>query len=331
MTLTDALGRSIDYLRVSVTDRCNLRCRYCMPPEGVPARPHDEILRFEEITRIVRAAAGLGVSKVRLTGGEPLVRKGIVSLVGMLRGIPGLGELAMTTNATLLERFAADLAAAGLDRVNVSLDTLDPARYAEITRGGALADALRGLEAAERAGLTPIKLNAVVQRGFNDDEVAALASLTLQRAWSVRFIEMMPLNGDGDGCAERLVPSDEVRARIEAALGALEPLQAEGGARGAGPAVRYRLPGAPGTVGFISPVSAHFCAACNRLRLTADGRLRLCLLSAAELDLRAAVRAGAGEAELQEILRQAVRAKPAGHRLAGAGGPGGRLMSQIGG
>lgn len=331
MTLTDALGRSIDYLRVSVTDRCNLRCRYCMPPEGVPARPHDEILRFEEIERIVRAAAGLGVSKVRLTGGEPLVRRGIVSLVGMLRGIPGLGELAMTTNATLLERLADDLAAAGLDRVNVSLDTLDPARYAEITRGGALADALRGLEAAERAGLRPIKLNAVVQRGFNDDEVAALAGLTLQRAWSVRFIEMMPLNGGGDGNAERLVPSDEVRTRIQAALGALEPLPGEAGAHNAGPAVLYRLPGAPGTVGFISPVSAHFCAACNRLRLTADGRLRLCLLSAAEVDLRAAVRTGATEAELQRLLQGAVRAKPAGHRLAGAGGPGGRLMSQIGG
>jgi cyclic pyranopterin phosphate synthase len=330
LPLVDSLGRTIDYLRVSVTDRCNLRCRYCMPPEGVPGIPHDEILRYEEIARIVRAAAAMGVAKVRLTGGEPLVRRGIVSLVSLLREIPGIRELAMTTNATLLDRLAEPLAAAGLDRVNVSLDTLDPAQYAEITRGGSLAEALRGIEAAEAAGLGPIKVNAVVARGINEGALVDLARLTLERPWSVRFIEWMPLNGDAAQAA-RLVPSAEVRAMIERSLGPLRPAVPEAARSGRGPAVGYRLDGARGTIGLISPVTQHFCAACNRLRLTADGRLRLCLLADDEVDLRALVRAGAGDEEIQHALRRAVACKPAGHRLASHIVPDGRHMAEIGG
>ncbi len=331
MPLTDALGRTIDYLRVSVTDRCNLRCLYCMPAEGVPARSHDEILRYEEIELIVRAAAGLGVHRVRLTGGEPLVRKGVVALVRMLRGIPSVSDLSMTTNGTLLHQYAEDLAEAGLDRVNVSLDTLDPARYSEITRRGSLEDALRGLEAAERAGLDPIKVNSVVQRGWNDDEVPALAALTRERAWSVRFIEIMPVSGDEYGYADRLVPSADVRARIEEALGPLSCVACGEAPAGAGPVALYRLGGARGTIGFISPVTQHFCATCNRLRLTADGRLRLCLLADDEVDLRGPLRSGAGLGEVQDLLRDAVRTKPARHHLAAQWGPLARRMSQIGG
>jgi len=318
-------------MRVSVTDRCNLRCRYCMPPEGVPGIAHDDILRYEEIERIVRAAAAMGVAKIRLTGGEPLVRRGIVSLVRMLRAIAGVREIAMTTNATLLERLSKPLAEAGLDRVNVSLDTLDPARYAEITRGGRLEDALRGLEAAEAAGLTPIKVNAVVARGMNEDSLADVARLTLERPWSVRFIEWMPLNGDAAAHAARYIPSAEVRAILERGLGPLRPSAPDGTRSGRGPAVGFRLDGAAGTLGFISPVSEHFCAACNRLRLTADGRLRLCLLAEDEVDLRALVRAGATEDDIQRALREAVAAKPAGHRLATHIVPTGRHMAEIGG
>jgi len=331
MPLVDALGRTITYLRVSVTDRCNLRCQYCMPAEGVPGQRHDDILRYEEIERIVRAAAGLGVWKVRLTGGEPLVRKDLPSLVRLLRDVPGVREITMTTNATLLDRHAQELADAGLDRVNVSLDTLDPTQYAAITRCGNVEDALRGLEAAEAAGLTPIKVNSVVARGMNDGALVDLARLTLKRPWSVRFIEWMPLNGDAAQCAEGFIPAAETRATLERSLGPLSPVEDTRAERGLGPAVYYRLPGAAGTIGFISAVSQHFCAACNRLRLTADGRLRLCLLADDEVDLRALVRAGADQAAIQRALQRAVAAKPAGHHLADHVAPAGRHMSEIGG
>lgn len=330
MTCTDACNRPISYLRVSVTDRCNLRCVYCMPPQGVPLRSHADILRYEEIERVVRAAAELGITKVRLTGGEPLVRLGIVELVAMLARIPGVDDLAMTTNGILLSRFAHELAQSGLKRVNVSLDTLQADKYARITRGGRLEDVLAGIESAQRAGLAPLKINTVVVRGLNEDEVIEIARLTLTRDWHVRFIEMMPLNEDsscssyGDG----LVSNEETRARISAALGPLMPADT---VQGNGPAAYYRLAGAVGTVGFISPVSEHFCGQCNRLRLTADGQLRPCLLSDQELDIKALLRRNASDEELRDCLRRAIQAKPSGHHLNEQVRPHSRAMSQIGG
>ena len=328
VALLDSYQRPITYLRVSVTDRCNLRCVYCMPAEGVQLRKHEEILRYEEIARVVRAAVELGIRFVRLTGGEPLVRRGVVDLVRMLRAIPDLEELTMTTNGTLLAAQAQPLAEAGLDRVNISLDSLRPERFRHITRLGSLEDVLAGIEAAEEAGLVPIKLNTVVMRGLNDDEVADLARLTLEHPWHVRFIELMPLGPSISWAEDRYVPSSEVRGRIEAELGELAPAESP---QGNGPARSFRLEGALGTVGFISPWSEHFCAKCNRMRLTADGRLRPCLLSDLEVDLRGPLRNGVGEAELRGLIRQAVQLKPIGHQLEKQGGPRGRGMSEIGG
>lgn len=330
MPCLDSLARPISYLRISVTDRCNLRCIYCMPAEGIPHKfPHEEILRYEEIARVVEAAAGLGINKVRLTGGEPLARLGIAELVRMIASIPGIDDISMTTNGILLARHAQELKDAGLHRVNVSLDTLQPTRFRQITRLGELEDVLAGIEAAERAGLHPIKVNNVVMRGLNDDEIADFARLTLTRPWHIRFIEIMPVGETAEQAKMGFVPVAEIRARIEAEVGPLEP--SDGAGRGAGPARYYRLPNAPGTIGFISAVSEHFCFHCNRLRLTADGKLRPCLLSDQEIDIRAALRRGAGLQELQAILRQAVEQKPAGHHLAEDITATGRLMSQIGG
>jgi len=319
----DRFGRRITYLRVSVTDRCNLRCIYCMPASGVPWRSHDEILRYEEIARIVRVAARLGIRKVRLTGGEPLVREGIVKLVAELQGIPGIEELVMTTNGTLLSRYARGLAAAGLDRVNVSLDTLRPERFRRITRLGSLTDTLAGIAAAQEAGLAPIKLNAVVMRGINDDEVADLAALS-REGFGVRFIEWMPIGEPTDVFTERFVPGEEIKARIEDALGRLAPVREEG------PARVYRLEGAPGEIGFVTAFSAPFCSTCNRIRLTADGRLRPCLLSTKEIDLRDPLRAGATEAEIRRLFERGIREKPFAHGIPSES-PHDRTMSEIGG
>jgi len=332
----DAFGRAIDYLRVSVTDRCNLRCVYCMPPEGVPPIAHDEVLRFEEIVRVVDAAAGLGIRQVRLTGGEPLVRRGIDALVRMLRALPDIKEITLTTNGTLLAGLAEPLAAAGLTRVNVSLDTLDADAYRAITRGGSLAAALEGIAAAERAGLVPVKVNMVVMRGINDGQVLAMARQSIAAGWHVRYIEMMPLGaaqhvcGDGeavDVTSAGMVPNSDIRAAIEAELGPLEPAEVAG----AGPAETWRVPGARGSIGFISAVSHGFCANCNRLRLTANGRLVPCLFSDRELDLRAALRAGATREALQALIREAVALKGSGHRLAEHRVETGHQMSRIGG
>ncbi len=328
MLSVDRYHRIISYLRVSVTDRCNLRCQYCMPPQGVPFKGHQDILRYEEIDKIVRAAVGLGVRRVRLTGGEPLVRAGIVDLVRMLATIDGLDDLSMTTNGILLPRYAADLRRAGLTRVNISLDTLREERYAKITRGGSLADVLQGIAHAEKSGLMPLKINVVILRGVNDDEISDMARLTLTHGWHVRFIELMPLNDCSCGLDGEYVPSHEVRQRIVADLGELEPAAPPWGG---GPADYYRLLGAPGLLGFISPISEHFCAACNRLRLTADGLLRPCLLSDNEIDLRTVVRGGAGIEQIQDVLRTAIMAKPTGHHLDEQVLPQGRVMSQIGG
>jgi cyclic pyranopterin phosphate synthase len=336
--LVDSFGRVIDYLRISITDRCNLRCVYCMPPEGVEWKPRSAILTFEEIAAVVRAAAALGVRKVRLTGGEPLVRPDVERLVSMIAAVPGIQDVSLTTNAVLLERQAEALARAGLRRVNVSLDTLRAERFRQITRWGDLADVWRGLEAAERAGLTPLKLNMVVVRGLNDGELDDFAALTLEHAWHVRFIELMPVANEGDWGeglpppGDRLVTTQEIQARLaarwgHAAFAEPSPLRVVGN----GPARVHRLPGARGTLGFISPVTQHFCPACNRLRLTADGRLRPCLLSDGEVNVMDALRAGANDNDLQALLRRAAGNKPERHHLEEQLAPRDRVMAQIGG
>lgn len=332
MAHLDAYNRPISYLRISVTDRCNLRCTYCMPEDGVLWRPHDEMLRYEEIETIVRAGVDLGISKVRLTGGEPLARLGVVDLVRSIARISSVDDLAMTSNGVLLARYADDLADAGLQRVNISLDTLDAARFRRITRCGDLEDVLAGIEAARHAELKPIKINTVVIRGLNDDEVVALAAKSLHADWwNIRFIELMPV-GNGElmsfGWESRVVTADEIRLRIEAALGSLEPAKVS---TGSGPARYYRLPGARGTIGFITPISEHFCYECNRLRLTADGQLRPCLLSDQEIDLRTPLREGAGPARIKELILQGINCKPTHHRIDEHRSPQRRTMSEIGG
>jgi cyclic pyranopterin phosphate synthase len=331
MAHLDSYSRPINYLRVSVTDRCNLRCIYCMPQEGVPWRPPDQILRFEEIETVVRAAAALGISKIRLTGGEPLVRLGIVELVRMLASVPGIDDLTMTTNGILLSRHAQALADAGLHRVNVSLDTLRADRFQRITRWGQIEDVLAGIEAAHQAALEPVKVNTVIIHGMNDDELIDFAQKTLQEGWNVRFIEWMPVGQElllKYSWGESVVTAHEMQRQIEAALGELVPAKTS---VGNGPARYYRLPGAEGTIGFITPVSDHFCYHCNRLRVTADGHLRPCLLSDSEIDLRTPLRNGAGVSEIKALILQGIESKPLQHHLAEHERPQKRVMSQIGG
>ena len=338
---TDAFGRRIDYLRISVTDRCNLRCVYCMPPEGVQWKAHDEVLSFEEIERFARVAAGEGIGKIRLTGGEPLVRLGIVDHVRRLRETTGIEAIALTTNATLLPRYAADLAEAGLRRINISLDTLDPDVYLRVTRGGKLSDVLAGLEAAFEAGMDPVKLNVVVVRSL-DQDLLGFARMTLDRPLHVRFIEYMPVgdvgehsctSAEADGWTETdHVSTDEILTRLSAegaaaGLGELTAVGRDDAPGGWGPARYYRFPGAPGTLGVISPLSHHFCGECNRLRLTADGRLRTCLFSDDEIDVRSVLRGGTDD-DVRELIRTALAAKPAGHNQQHGTV---RRMSQIGG
>ncbi|HWP85636.1 MAG TPA: GTP 3',8-cyclase MoaA [Terriglobia bacterium] len=324
----DQYQREINYLRISVIDRCNLRCVYCMPLNGLEFFPHQELLTPQEIATVVEVAVSAGFRKFRLTGGEPTLRPEIVEIVERISRIPGVGDLAMTTNGILLPELAGPLARAGLKRVNIHLDTLHPERLARLMRWGKLELVQRGIAAAEQAGLAPIKLNAVIARGYNDGDVAELAALTIERDWHVRFIEMMPF-GIGE-CATvargRYISNDEVRQRIERELGALTPLP--------GPpsdeAVNYRLPGARGVVGFISPVSAPYCGSCNRMRLTADGKLHLCLLNDDEMDIKRRLRENGPEA-VRGILLQAVQRKPMGHRLHEGVFTQNRRMFQIGG
>ncbi len=326
-SVLDSYDREISYLRVSVTDRCNLRCVYCMPEEGVAALSHDDVLRLEEIARLVRIGVSMGIRNVRLTGGEPLVRRGIVDLVAQIRAIEGIESITMTTNGTALSEMAVDLAQAGLDRVNISLDSLKPERYAAITRRGRLEDALAGIDAAFASGLTPVKINMVVMQGVNDDEVVAFARQTLETPWHVRFIEYMPLGEQAKGARSAYVSSDQTRERIEAALGPLEPADLAG----FGPARTWRLPGAAGTVGLISALSQHFCQTCNRLRLTSDGKLVPCLFSDLEYDMRAPLRSGVQDATLAQIWQEALAHKPACHRLDSAMTTTAHQMSRIGG
>jgi len=302
----DSFQRGIDYLRISITDRCNLRCIYCMPPEGVPLVAHNDILSYEEILIVVRAAAAIGINKIRITGGAPLVRAGVVDLLRMISEVEGIVEISMTTNGLLLHKYAAGLAKAGLQRINISLDTLKEERFRQITRTGDLADTLAGISSAAQAGLNPIKINVVPMRGINDDEIQDFARLTLEKGWHVRFIELMPFQG-----AVGLVPVGLLRREIEK-LGKLEPYY---GMAGNGPAKYYRLPGANGTLGFIEPVSEPFCNRCNRLRLSASGKLLPCLFSSQGIDVRTPLRDGATLNEIKCQLMDAIAAKPEMHRL----------------
>ena len=320
--LFDSFQRHINYLRISVTDRCNLRCIYCMPLKGIPLVAHSEILSYEEISTVAQVGAELGISKIRLTGGEPLVRMKLPRLIQMLSQIKGIDEVSLTTNGTLLKGYALKLKQAGLSRVNISLDTLKADRFRRITRLGELGDVLHGIEAAGDVGLRPIKINMLVMRGINDDEVLDFANMTYKEGWHVRFIEIMPFTD-----VAQFVPSSEIRRRI-VSLGKLEPsLRVIGN----GPAACYRLPGAEGTVGFISPITECFCSSCNRMRLSADGRLFTCLLSDSAIDLRGTLRQNFSLQELKRLILKAVASKPERHHLAEGIAPVKQNMSQIGG
>jgi GTP 3',8-cyclase len=323
----DRFGRLIHYLRISLTDHCNLRCVYCMP-EDMVFRPNAELLQDDEILTLVRLFTSLGFDKFRLTGGEPTVRAHIVDIVRGIASTPGVRSLSMTTNGILLSRLAEPLAKAGLQRVNISLDTLDPDKFNRLTRWGKLDNVLEGVLAAERAGLSPIKLNAVVVAGYNEADVVDLARMTLRYPYQVRFIEMMPFAGATDLQTQRIVTAEDIYNRIEAELGKLAP--ANGGELD-GEARLFRLENARGDLGFISSVTQPFCASCTRARLTADGRLRLCLLREGEVDLLTPLRAGASLADLRQLILEGIWFKPWGHALAEGSIPLNRTMSEIGG
>ncbi len=326
----DRFGRDINYLRISLIDHCNLRCVYCMPLRGLTFIPSPELLTAGEIETVVRAAVGLGFHKFRLTGGEPTLRPDIVDITRRIAAVPGVLDLAMTTNAILLPRLARPLAEAGLRRVNVHIDTLDPERLKKIMRFGSLEEIETGIAAAEEAGLLPIKINSVVTRDYNDGDVVGLARRARERGWHVRFIELMPLGGGETAhlALSQFVPSRETRERIEAELGALSPLP---NASASDESRNFRFAEGDGVVGFISPVSEPYCGTCNRMRLTADGKLHLCLLNDDELDLKRALRGGGGEAEVAAILARAVGLKPTGHRLDEGISTEDRSMFQLGG
>ena len=382
MTLIDSYNRTIDYLRISVTDRCNFRCVYCMPEEGAPVAPKADILTFEEIERLATIAISLGMTKIRLTGGEPLVRRDIDQLIARIGALPGLQDFSMTTNGFLLARYAKSFALSGLNRINISLDTLQPDRFTRLARRGNLGEVLAGIDAARDAGITPIKLNCVVMRGWNDDEVVQFAHLTLEQPFDVRFIELMPINWSrGDDSSSEMqsffalsaspqyrkndqvrlyanselatfrtafhgtqtdvqtgqldaaqmrqafISADEIRARIENSLGRLDAAEIVTN----GPARSFRIPGACGTIGFISQITNDMCLNCNRLRLTADGMLRPCLMADGEVDLRTLLRDGSSDAAIEELFRLTVFHKPKEHRLEDGMAPVGRNMSQLGG
>ncbi len=314
--MNDNYGRKIQYLRLSVTDLCNHRCTYCMAEDGVPKRTHGDILSIEELAEIGEAAVRCGVKKIRLTGGEPLVRRGILTLCERLRAADGLEELALTTNGVRLAEMARDLRSAGVERLNVSLDTLRSERFRAITRCGELAEVLRGIEAAKAAGFTGLKFNAVLLGGVNDDEIADLAALTRAEDCSVRFIELMPMGVCAAFPKERFLSADAVLAAVPE----LKPCGADGVAE------LYRIPGYRGTVGLIRPMTHCFCASCDRLRVTADGKLKPCLHSPEEISLR-----GLHGAELEAALRAGAAAKPKGHRLAQGHSDAARGMYAIGG
>lgn len=303
--MKDHYGRKINYMRISITDLCNLRCVYCMPEEGIEKHHHQKNLSFEEITDLIKAGVSLGVDKIRLTGGEPLVRHGVVDLVRQIREIPGIRDLTMTTNGILLPKYANDLKKAGLNRVNISLDTFDSEKFKQITRRGHIEDVLAGIEAAKAAGMYPIKVNTVLIKGFNDDEIQAFVNYTKDEDVYIRFIELMPL-GESSGFAEhQYLSNDEVLKRLPRLMPLLQPDKT-------GPAEYYQLPGAKGRVGLINPISKHFCNECNRIRVTTDGKIKPCLHSDDEIDLDALRNEGKS---YKEILLQAINEKPEKHHI----------------
>jgi len=312
LKLVDLYNRSIDYLRISVTDRCNLRCVYCMPPEGIPLVDSGNILRYEELLRIAGIAVKYGVTKIRLTGGEPLVRKGIIEFIEALSGLKGLEDLSLTTNGVFLKEFAASLRKAGLGRVNVSLDTMRSERFYKITRGDFLNNVIEGIEEADRSGLTPVKINCVVIRGFNDDEILDFALLTKKKPYHVRFIEYMPFEAEEKWQKDKCVFTSQI---IDIIKGFQEIIPVGNQGKRTGPAKRYRFADGVGEIGFVSPVSEHFCDSCNRLRLTADGKLRTCLFSDDEIDIKTVLRNGCTDKELEDLLFSAVRKKPERHQI----------------
>jgi cyclic pyranopterin phosphate synthase len=318
--MRDKFNREITYLRISVTDRCNLRCKYCMPEEGVEDIGHNKILSFENIQRIVEASAKLGITKYRITGGEPLVRKDIIDLVRALSKIPGVKELVMTTNGILLPEKAEALKEAGLKRVNISLDTLDPEKFAEITRGGDLNKVLAGIKAAEKAGLVPLKINAVAMRGFNDDEITSLADITKDHEYNLRFIELMPFGNNSNAKDSKYLSNEEIKSMLPT----LTPLGTQGVAE------VFKIPGALGTIGFISAMSRHFCGDCNKIRLTSDGKLKTCLHSNQEIDLNEVLNTGDDEL-LKATIENAIMLKEERHHLNEGAQPITRNMNKIGG
>jgi len=326
--MRDGFGRRVEYLRISVTDKCNLRCVYCMPEEGLPWLGRSDILAYEEIASIVRTMAGMGLKRIRLTGGEPLVRRDLPRLVSMLRMIDGIEDISLSTNAVLLRDQAVALRDAGVNRVNISLDSLRPDRIDSISRRpGSAGAVLDGIAAAEEVGLFPIKVNAVIMRGRNDDEIEDFARITLTRPWHVRFIEVMPVGENLDVSNDEYVSSAEMLERV-CAIGALEPVA---GPAGNGPATYFQFPGAAGTVGVITPMSHNYCDRCNRMRLTADGKLRPCLFGHLQTDLRTPLRAGE---RIEPYIEQTLLIKPERHNLVqgSASGSGGLLaLSQVGG
>ncbi len=309
--VTDGYARMIDYLRISVTDRCNLRCRYCMPEQGIPSMSHDRIMRYEEIVLLVKAAASLGFTKVRLTGGEPLVRKDLADLIRSLAAVEGICDLSLTTNGVLLAEEAARLRQAGIGRINISLDTLAPDRFYAITRRDLFDRVTAGIDAALDAGMNPVKINVVVMRGVNDDEIMDFALLTKARPLSVRFIEFMPTAAQDSWEPGKVVPSKEVLSRIRNRYTIEETVDTHGG----GPSTDLRIDGFAGTIGFISPVSSHFCDRCNRLRVTADGRIRGCLFSDDESFILPLLRQGRPIGEIADFLKNAVTKKPRSHAI----------------
>lgn len=326
--LTDMFARSISYLRISLTDHCNLRCQYCTPQEGRVKLANEELLRYEEILRVVRIAVSLGIEKVRLTGGEPLVRRDVLSFIKGLAEIPGLTDIRLTTNGVLLAEHAEALQMAGINKLNISLDTLRPERFRQITGVDAFAKVWDGISKARELGFSPIKLNVVALKGVNDDEFIDFARLTLTEPLQIRFIEFMPIGASGMWDKGKYISSAEIMELLKP-LGALEPVPAR---RMDGPARIYRFPEAVGSVGFISPISHHFCDRCNRLRLTSEGRLRSCLLSDQETDLKQRLRSGATDEEIRDLIVATILNKPKGHTiLPDGGGSCHGQMSRIGG
>jgi GTP 3',8-cyclase len=332
MALQDSHNRRIDYLRISVTDRCNLSCVYCKPQADMKVLAHRDILTYEEIFRLVALAVPLGITRVRVTGGEPLVRRGIVDFIASLKQVGGLVDISLTTNGVLLEEMTEALFAAGRLRLNISLDSLKRERFLRITGSDSWDRVWRGINRAEERGFFPIKLNMVPVRGMNDDEVVDFARLTLDRKLHVRFIELMPIGANTHPRKDASVPCSDIRAAIEQEFGQLIPLTSE---TSGGPADNHQIPGARGVIGFISPISRHFCGSCRRLRLTADGKIRPCLLSDTEIDIKSPMRGGCDDQELERLLRLALEIKPERHYVgeATAVAPGcfQRTMSKIGG